>query len=140
MSLRGIEAANTIALGSGGALLQAGGAIFGPLGWSMMGIIYIAETTYNYRELSRGNITNEEFKKRQIIGAVAKVSSILGTSIGGACGFLVGSAIMPGIGSIIGVVLGGITASFALRAITERAAERVYQIIENSKRQRQKDS
>jgi type III secretory pathway component EscV len=99
----------------------------------MMGVIYIAETTYNYRELRRGNISNDEFKKRQVIGAVAKVSSILGTSIGGACGFLVGSAIMPGIGSVIGVVLGGITASLVLRAMTARAAERVYELLEQSK-------
>lgn len=134
--MRGMEAANSLALGGGGALLAAGGAVLGPLAWSMMGVIYIAETTYNYRELSRGNITDEEFKKRQIIGAIAKVSSIFGTSIGGACGFLIGSAILPGVGTIIGVVLGGIASSLALRAITARAAERVYQILEESKQQR----
>ena len=119
--------------------MQAGGSLFGPLAWSMMGIIYIAETTYNYRELSRGTITNEEFKKRQVIGAVAKVSTILGTSIGGATGFLVGSAIAPGIGSILGVVLGGLTGSFVLRAITASAAKRVYHMLEESRQQRRKD-
>jgi len=111
--------------------LQAGGSIIGPLAWSMMGVLYIAETTFNYRELRRGNITKEEFKKRQIIGALAKVSSILGTSIGSAAGFLVGSAIVPGIGSIVGVIVGGIASSFVLRAITANAARRVYDMLED---------
>ena len=75
-----------------------------------------------------------------MIGAVAKVSAIVGTSIGGACGFLIGSAIMPGVGSVIGVVVGGVAASLALRAITTRAAERVYLILEEAKQRKQKDS
>ena len=101
-----------------------------PIVWTVMGVIYIAETGFNYRELKLGKITKEEFKKRQVIGAVAKVSSVLGTSVGGVCGFLVGSAILPGVGSIIGVILGGIAGSLVIRAITQRSARRIYELIE----------
>ena len=44
---RGVEAVTTV-INGGSGVLQAGGAIFGPLAWSLMGVIYIAETTYNY--------------------------------------------------------------------------------------------
>ena len=50
----------------------------------------------------------------------------MGTSIGGVGGFMIGSAILPGIGSIIGVAVGGIAASLVIRAMTVRAAERMY--------------
>jgi len=88
--------------------------------------------------LKQGKITKDEFKKRQIIGAVAKVSSLLGTSIGGACGFMIGSAILPGVGSIIGVIAGGIAGSLVVRAMTQRAAERIYNILEEKKQLHQK--
>jgi hypothetical protein len=36
-------------VGSGNALALAGGAIIGPIAWSFVGIVFIAETGINYR-------------------------------------------------------------------------------------------
>ena len=60
---RGAEAVCWATHGASG-VMEAGGAVFAPLAWSLMGVIYIAETTYNYSQLKKGKISKEEFKKR----------------------------------------------------------------------------
>lgn len=52
-------------VGSGGAgVALAGSAILGPVAWTFVGVVYVAETGINYRRMKRGEITKEEFKKR----------------------------------------------------------------------------
>lgn len=122
------DAALSVFLGSNGTLLaagsgvmQAGNAIVMPFAWAVTGLIYIAETGFNYRKLKKGEIDKKEFKRRAVIGAIAKVGGLLGTSVGAACGFLVGTAIAPGIGTIIGVIVGGISGSITGQALTLRS-------------------
>lgn len=91
------------------SLLKAGSTVAAPFAWAMVGLVYVAETGYSYRQYKRGLITEQEFKKRAMIGAISKVSLLIGTSVGATTGFLLGTAIMPGIGSIIGVIIGGVT-------------------------------
>ena len=45
---------------------------------------------------------------------MSKVGAIAGSSIGGAIGFLIGSAIMTGDDSVGEVVVGGVTMSFVV--------------------------
>lgn len=61
---------------------------------------------------------------------MSKIGAISGSSIGGAIGFLIGSAIMPGLGSIVGVVIGGVTVSFVASALTIRAIKRINERVE----------
>ena len=88
---------------------MAGSTIVAPFAWAMVGLIYVAETGFNYRQLKKGIITEKEFKKKAVIGAISKVGLLLGTSVGATTGFLLGTAILPGVGSIIGVIMGGLT-------------------------------
>ena len=59
--------------------------------------------------MKKGVIDKKEFKRRAAIGAVAKLGGLAGTSMGAMTGFIIGSAIMPGVGSIVGLLIGGLT-------------------------------
>ena len=50
-----VKGARSAALvGSGNALALAGGAIIGPLAWGFVGVVFIAETGINFRQLKKG--------------------------------------------------------------------------------------
>lgn len=52
-------------VGSGGmGIAMAGSAIIGPVAWTFVGLVYVAETGINYRRMKRGEITKEEFENR----------------------------------------------------------------------------
>lgn len=103
----------------------AGSSIVAPFAWAMVGLIYIAETGFSYRQLKKGLITEEEFNRRAVIGAISKVGMLLGTSAGATAGFLLGSAVLPGVGSIIGVVVGGLVGGYLGQALTVRLIAKV---------------
>lgn len=111
----------------------AGGAVAGPLAWTITGIFFLAQTGLNYRKLKRREITQEEFKKRAIIGGIASVSSIAGSSLGAAGGFLIGTAIFPGVGSIVGTIVGGIVGGLTFRIGTVFTARHIDEIIQSNK-------
>lgn len=96
-----------------------------PVAYALAGLIYVAETGWNYRKLKKGLITKEEFKRRAMYGAIGKVSALIGTSIGAAAGFCLGTVVLPGVGSIIGTVIGGVAGSLSIRALTIRMIEKV---------------
>jgi len=106
-------------------MLVAGSSLVAPLAYTAAGLIYVAETGINYRKYKKGLITKKEFKKRALMGAVGKLSAILGTSIGAAAGFAVGTAIAPGVGSIVGVVVGGVSGSLLLRALALKSIKKI---------------
>ncbi len=62
--LKGARSAAVVTSGAGNAIAIAGGAIIGPLAWSFVGLVYIAETGINYRRYKRGDISKSEFKTR----------------------------------------------------------------------------
>lgn len=86
----------------------AGSAIIGPLAWTFVGVVYLAETGINYRRYKRGAISKEEFKSRLKQGAVGTVGGLACASAGAALGFVIGSACFPVVGSIVGVLVGGV--------------------------------
>ena len=55
---------NQTAGGMGGGLAIAGGALLGPLAWTFVGVVFIAETGINYRRFKRGEISKKELKTR----------------------------------------------------------------------------
>jgi len=61
--LKGARAAAMVSTGGAG-LAIAGSAIIGPVAWTFVGVVYIAETSINYRRMKRGEISKDEFKKR----------------------------------------------------------------------------
>lgn len=110
--------------------LIAGKTLTAPLAYTVVGLIYVAETAINYRKYKKGAITKKEFKKRAAIGAIGKLSALLGTSVGAAAGFAAGTAIAPGLGSIIGIVVGGVSGSLLLRYLALKAIKKIYDQIE----------
>lgn len=113
----------------GKGVLKAGCTVAAPLAWSMAGLIYIAETGVNYRKFKKGLIDKKEFKRRATYGAIGKVSAIVGSSLGGMAGFIIGTALLPGIGSIVGTVIGGVSASLIVSALTVRSIQRIENLI-----------
>ena len=120
-----LRGARAVGQGIGHGMLVAGSSFVAPLAYTAAGLIYVAETGINYRKYKKGLITKKEFKKRALMGAVGKLSAILGTSIGAAAGFAVGTAIAPGVGSIVGVVVGGVSGSLLLRALALKSIKKI---------------
>lgn len=109
--LKGARSAALV--GTHEAIALAGGAIMGPIAWSFVGIVYLAETGINYRRYRRGDISKDEFKKRMKQGAVGTVGGLACGSAGALLGFLIGSAIFPVVGSIAGILAGGVVGGLA---------------------------
>jgi len=61
--LKGVRSAAMVGT-AGGGLAIAGSAILGPVAWTFVGLVYVAETGINYRRMKRGEISKDEFKKR----------------------------------------------------------------------------
>ena len=112
-------------LGSGNALALAGGAIIGPIAWSFVGVVFIAEAGINYRRMKRGYISKKEFKLRMKQNAVGTVGGLACASAGGALGFIIGSSIAPGVGSVIGVFVGCIAGGISGKRISEKILARI---------------
>ena len=80
--------------------------------------------------MKKGVIDKKEFKRRAAIGAVAKLGGLAGTSIGAMTGFIIGSAIMPGVGTAEpGGLFWDETMQF-LRKLTERKNVVGFDIVE----------
>lgn len=107
LSSKGLRTAALVGTGGSGVAL-AGSAIIGPLAWTFVGVVYLAETGINYRRYKRGAISKEEFKNRLKQGAVGTVGGLACASAGAALGFVIGSACFPVVGSIVGVLVGGV--------------------------------
>ena len=121
-------------VGSGGAgVALAGSAIIGPLAWTFVGVIYIAETGINYRRYKRGDITKDEFKKRVKQGAVGTVGGLACASAGAAIGFLIGSALFPVVGSVAGVLIGGVVGGLAGKRLSIKMLNKIEEKIEKIK-------
>lgn len=118
--MKGAKSAAVVTSGAGNAIAIAGGAIIGPLAWSFVGLVYIAETGINYRRYKRGDITKDEFKTRMKTGAVGTVGGLACASAGALLGFVVGSALFPVVGSIVGVLLGGVVGGLAGKRLSVR--------------------
>lgn len=116
---KGVRAAGLIyAAGGASGISIAGGAIMGPIAWSFVGIVYIAETSINYRRYKRGDISKTEFIARAKTGAVGTIGGLAGATAGAALGFLAGSAVFPVVGSIVGVLVGGVVGGLAGRKMS----------------------
>lgn len=116
---KGVRAAGIIWSASGTAPIAiAGGAIIGPIAWSFVGIVYIAETSINYRRYKKGDISKTEFIARAKTGAVGTIGALAGASGGAALGFLAGSACFPVVGSIVGILIGGVVGGLVGRRMS----------------------
>ena len=105
-------------------ILQAGGAMFSPLAWGFASMVLVAETIANHRRLYAGKITKQEFNQRLKFNSAKAGGGILGSSGGAAAGFLIGSALFPGIGSLIGTFVGAVAggvmgAKLSLKMVTK---------------------
>ena len=100
--------------------MEAGHNLVSPFCWGAVGLIFIAETLVSYRKFKRGEIDEKEFKRRTFYSAVGKVSGVLGTSLGAAGGFVLGTMIAPGVGSIAGTIIGGVSGGMILAHLTIR--------------------
>jgi surface antigen len=126
-----IKGARSAALvGTGNALALAGGAIIGPIAWGFVGVIFIAETGINFRQLKKGKISKKEFNDRLKQGAVGTVGGLACASAGGAVGFLIGSSIFPVVGSVIGVFVGCIAGGITGKRLSLKVLTRIEDKIE----------
>jgi len=134
---KGVRAAG-LAFASGGAtsISIAGGAIIGPVAWSFVGIVYIAETSINYRRYKKGHISKTEFIARAKTGAVGTIGGLAGASAGALVGFLAGSAIFPVVGSIVGVLIGGVAGGLAGKKLSVKLFVSIERKIEKAKKLR----
>ena len=124
-------------VGSGGAgIAIAGSAIIGPVAWTFVGLVYVAETGINYRRMKRGEITKEEFKKRVKQGAVGTVGGLACASAGAALGFVIGSALFPVVGSVVGVLLGGVLGGIAGKKLSVRLLTKIEKKLQNIKKKK----
>jgi outer membrane lipoprotein SlyB len=129
-----VKGARSAALvGSGNAMAIAGGAIIGPIAWTFVGVVFIAEAGINYRRMKKGFITRQEFKTRMKQNAVGTVGGLASASAGGALGFLIGSAIVPGVGSAIGCFVGCIAGGITGKRLSEKILHRIEHKIEQIK-------
>jgi len=120
-------------LGTGHALGMAGGAIIGPIAWSFVGIVYLAETGINYRRYKRGDISKSEFKSRMKTGAVGTVGGLACASAGALLGFVIGSALFPVVGSVVGVLLGGVVGGMTGKRLSIKVLNKIEDKIEKIK-------
>lgn len=74
--------------------------------------------------MKKGEITKDEFKHRVKVGAIAVFGGIACGSGGAAIGFLIGTAILPGILSIPGTVIGGVIGGLTGRKVSVKAYEK----------------
>ena len=132
---KGVRAAGIIMSASGAqGIAIAGGAIMGPIAWSFVGIVYIAETSINYRRYKKGDISKTEFIARAKTGAVGTIGGLAGASAGAALGFLAGSACFPVVGSIVGVLAGGIIGGLCGRKLSVKLFVSIENKIEKAKK------
>lgn len=134
--MKGARAAAVVGTGGAG-LAIAGSAIIGPVAWTFVGVVYIAETSINYRRMKRGEITKDEFKKRVRQGAVGTVGGLACASAGAALGFLIGSACFPVIGSVVGVLIGGVAGGLAGKSLSVRMLAKIEKKLEKLKKIKQ---
>ena len=115
----------------------AGSAVLGPVAWTFVGLVYVAETGINYRRMKRGEITKEEFKKRVKQGAVGTVGGLACASAGAALGFVIGSALFPVVGSIVGVLLGGVLGGVAGKKLSLRLLTKIEKKLQTIRKAKQ---
>lgn len=118
-------------------LALAGSAVLGPVAWTFVGLVYVAETGINYRRMKRGEITKEEFKKRVKQGAVGTVGGLACASAGAALGFVIGSALFPVVGSIVGVLLGGVLGGIAGKKLSVRLLTKIEKKLQTIRKAKQ---
>ena len=122
---------------AGGGLAIAGSAILGPVAWTFVGLVYVAETGINYRRMKRGEISKDEFKKRVKQGAVGTVGGLAAASAGAALGFVIGSALFPVVGSIVGVLLGGVIGGVTGKKISVKLLTKIEKKLEKIRKAKQ---
>lgn len=88
--------------------IVAGGFMISPLTYGFAAILFAAQTTTDWRKVKKGLMTKKEFKKRMKINGAGFGGGILGASGGAFSGFVIGSLICPGIGSVIGAFGGAV--------------------------------
>lgn len=120
-------------MGTGHAAALAGGAIIGPIAWTYVGLVFIAETGINYRRYKRGDISKSEFKERLKQNAVGTVGGLACASAGALLGFLAGSAVFPVVGSIVGVFLGGVIGGLTGKRLSIKILNKIETKIANIK-------
>ena len=102
-------AAASCQVGPGTSLAISGG---------LAGLTCVLEVTYHTLQWSKGNITSDELKLKSCQALVGNMSSFACATLGG----IIGSAILPGIGTFVGGVLGaivGIGVNFSTRRLVE---------------------
>lgn len=71
-------------------------------------LCYLADSGLSYRHYQEGTISADEFRHTASFLSLSKVPSVVGGISGTAVGFVLGSMLMPGAGSVVGSVLGGL--------------------------------
>ena len=94
---------------------------------------FLLEVGYHTVQWSIGNITSDEMKLGVCQAAVGNLSSLACTTLGG----IIGSAIVPGIGAIVGGVFGailGVAANYVTRRLAELMSPWAWDYEEHNKR------
>ena len=71
-------------------------------------LCYLADSGLSYRQYQEGALSADEFRHTASFLSLSKVPSVVGGISGTAVGFVIGSLILPGAGSVVGSVLGGL--------------------------------
>ncbi|CDW75795.1 UNKNOWN [Stylonychia lemnae] len=95
--------------------------------WIVLMICYLADAGLSYRQYQEGVISSEEFRHTSSFLSLSKVPSVLGGISGTAVGFVLGSMLLPGAGSVLGSVIGGLAGGL----IGDRTSLAPYQIMED---------
>lgn len=84
------------------------------VGAPVAALFFVAEGALNARRFSKGQITGDEFRRRTVESAATNGGGLVG-SAGGAA---IGTMILPGVGTVLGALIGGFVGSFGSGKIT----------------------
>lgn len=115
---------------TGGRAIAAGGFV-SPVSWAFAGILLTAQTATDHKKVKAGLMTKEQFNLNLKTNSIASAGGIVGSSGGAMTGFLIGSAICPGVGSAVGTFAGAMVGGImgakyskkALKTMDDRVAQ-----------------
>jgi hypothetical protein len=74
----------------------------------MLMLCYLADSGLSYRQYQDGTLSADEFRHTASFLSLSKVPSVVGGISGTAVGFVLGTLLLPGAGSVVGSVIGGL--------------------------------
>ena len=109
------QAAGTLPAAGFVALFEGMGAV-GRIAAPVAIVAVIAECGYVYYQRDRGEIDAPEAKKRYVIAGAGGAGGILGAMVAGA----VAGSVVPGPGTLVGGIAGGLAAMFGSRVLAKK--------------------